>query len=151
MEAVAWVLRVHPEADAVLPDPYIASATVTIDDSGIATIRGYSGQMDGSAAVARAFFDVGIREAIWSRMVGGQRRHVRVRIVKRDGGARFERVAMPFVPETALHPSFSTELARLIKQFPVTSPERKIEVLLQAARNLGHSQSILPPMADDPT
>lgn len=77
LEPVAWVLRVHPgpDGDYRLKSPYGATATVTVDDLGCATIRGLAvDQFDRATAEAFnvAFRKAEILEVLWTRKKPGE-------------------------------------------------------------------------------
>jgi hypothetical protein len=89
MEPVTWVMRLH-EGVAVLGDPYFAHSSVSVDDLGCATLRGFA--MAGFTvgdwrAVVRALGAAGIKEMIYTRKKLGVSRVVRVRIAPEDADA----------------------------------------------------------------
>lgn len=71
MEPIAWVLRLHNGDDAALGDPYCGSCTVTVDEFGIATLRGLTVRQDFDSptwrAIEAAFVIAGIKGAVYSR------------------------------------------------------------------------------------
>jgi hypothetical protein len=86
MEPIAWVMRLHHGA-AVLGDPYFAHSTVTVDDLGRATLRGFA--MAGFSsrdwrAVTRVLGAAGIKEMTYTRKKFGFSRHVRIPISPED-------------------------------------------------------------------
>ncbi len=83
LEPVAWTLRIHPEPDAVLGDPYIAAMTVTVDDEGCATLRGFVPEtvsVEALRATFRALLSVGITHCLFTRKRGGRSRTVRMEL-----------------------------------------------------------------------
>lgn len=85
LEPVAFILRVcaHEATGGSMPWPYLASATVTVDEMRVATLRGAT--MSGGVFQARdpvldALGRIGATDAVWSRRAGGQIRIMRARV-----------------------------------------------------------------------
>lgn len=79
LEPVAFVLRICEDEAAMVPMPwpYVASATVTLDEVGTATIRGLTASRPLSPkalwnAVATALSRIGASRALWSRKQDGE-------------------------------------------------------------------------------
>ena len=80
LEPVAYVLRLHPDADAA----YVGAATVTVDDAGVATVRGFvSASFD---QAARDAIETALIEAGFTAVAGLRRRGKTRLVVKRLPG-----------------------------------------------------------------
>ncbi len=81
LEPVAWTLRIHPEPDAVLGDPYMAAMTVTVDDAGCATLRGFVPEtvsVEALRATFRVLMEAGMTHCLFTRKRGDRSRTVRM-------------------------------------------------------------------------
>jgi len=94
LQPLVWELRVHPSPGAKLPARYEARATVTIDDMGVASIRGAAGTVCHGCddAVASVLFGNGITRVIWSRARNGELQRFSADIALIDGVARFQNI-----------------------------------------------------------
>ncbi len=83
LEPVTWALRIHADDGAVLGDPYFAAMTVTVDDEGCATLRGFAPEAvsaEAMRATFRALMDAGMTHCLFTRMKGAEKRTVRMEL-----------------------------------------------------------------------
>lgn len=81
LEPITWILRIHPEGD--YGDPYVGSATVTVDDDRRACLRALTGTFNRETwtAIEAALKTIGVKTVLFTRRHNSRSRPVTVDIL----------------------------------------------------------------------
>lgn len=82
LEPVVYILRLH-EDGGTFGDPYVGTATVTVDDDHVACLRGMTAAdftRDSWEAIDAALRNIGVKSVLFTRRNRGMPRTVRVKV-----------------------------------------------------------------------
>jgi len=76
LEPIVFIMRFHEDDNAILGDPYTASATISIDSDGVATVKGFTSKNEYNKSYWDAandeFYKIGIKKIVFHRKKDGK-------------------------------------------------------------------------------